>query len=187
MKINWLDNSALIVIDMQRYFLAKGAPAFLAPQAQLIPNIVRLIANFRAKGLPIVFTRHAHCRGSDTGEMGRFWKNHLPWEGTRHAELINEISPLRNEAVITKTRYSAFEGTKLEKILQHHKVRKIVLCGVMTNLCVETTARHAFIKNFEVIIAGDACAANTKRHHLASLLNLSYGFALVKKTSEIVK
>jgi nicotinamidase-related amidase len=185
MKGPFLSRAALIAVDMQRYFLRRGAPAFLSPPRRLVPNALRLVEAFRGAGLPVIFTRHAHRRGSETGEMGRFWRGHLPWDGTRHAELIPEIEPLPDEPVITKVRYSAFEGTGLEAFLRKLGVREVVLCGVMTNLCVETSARHAFMKDFEVTIAQDACAANTPRHHAASLLNLSYGFARLETSRSI--
>lgn len=186
MKSETLDGTALLVIDMQRYFLSKGAPAYISPPATLLPNVCSLIDSFRATARPLVFTRHAHRRGSDTGEMGRWWRNRLLWEGTRNAELIPEIQPARGELLITKTRYSAFEETKLAAYLKKKRVRKIVICGVMTNFCVETTARHAFMKDFEVFVVSDACASSDKRYHKASLLNLAHGFARIVKTREIV-
>lgn len=180
-----LCTSALLVIDLQRYFLEKGAPAFLNPSAKLLPNIVRLIDAFRASHLPVIFTRHAHIKGSDTGEMGRFWGGHLPWEGTRNAELITAIKPLPDEPVIVKSRYSAFEGTNLEAFLRTLGVTTLTICGVMTNCCVETTARHAFLKDISVIVVNDACAASKPAYHRASLLNLGYAFARIEKTSTL--
>ncbi|MFA4874637.1 MAG: isochorismatase family cysteine hydrolase [bacterium] len=186
MKKQNISASALLVIDMQRYFLCKDAPAFLPPPARLVPNVLDLIDLFRAAGRPVVFTRHAHRRGSDTGEMGRWWRNYLPWAGTRHAELIPEIAPRQGEPVITKTRYSAFEGTRLAAYLRRKRVSKLVICGVMTNFCVETTARHAFMKDFEVIVVSDACCSSKTRYHRASLLNLAYGFARISTTQQLL-
>jgi nicotinamidase-related amidase len=182
-----MDRSALLVIDMQRYFLSSDGPAYLAPPARLISNVLKLIDCFRAADYPVFFTRHAHKRGSDTGEMGRWWHGHLPWEGSRHAELIAEINPARNEPVITKSRYSAFEGTRLETFLRRRGVSSVVICGVMTNFCVETTARHAFMKDFEVMVVRDACCSSDNKYHRASLLNLAYGFARIETTSAVIK
>lgn len=182
-----LRRSALIAIDLQRYFLAKGAPAFLHPPKSLIPNAQRLIEAFRAALLPVLFTRHAYPRGADTGEMGRFWGRHLPWEGTRHAELIEQITPLPGEPVLRKERYSAFEGTKLAEALRAIGVEQLVLFGVMTNLCVETTGRHAFMKDFRVVVVPDACWSSRPQLHRAALANLEYGFGRLIRTAEVVK
>lgn len=180
-------NPALLVIDVQRYFFERSAPAFLKYAPKILPNIIRLINTFRAAKLPIVFTRHAHKRGSDTGQMGRWWKNKLPWEGVKTSELVSAIRPERGELFITKTRYSALEKTQLESWLKKRNVDTVVLCGVMTNLCLETTARHAFMKNFQPVVVEDACAANTRAHHRASILNLKHGFAVIEKTGTAVK
>jgi len=183
----YLSNSALAVIDMQRYFLEEDASAYLGAPKHLIPNAVELVAAFRTAKRPIVFTRHAHQRGSDTGEMGRWWDGRLPWEGERQSELIDELGPAAGERLITKIRYSAFEGTDLDAWLRERNVDTLVLCGVMTNLCVETTARHAFMKDLQPVIVEDACASSESRYHEASIMNLEYGFAHIEKTDSILK
>lgn len=179
-------NSALLVIDVQRYFFDRRAPAFLDDAPAIVPNILKLIGAFRRAGLPVAFTRHAHRNGEPTGQMGRWWDRKLPWEGTREAELIDKLRPGPEDILITKTRYSAFERTDLDSWLKARNVASTVLCGVMTNLCVETTARHAFMKDLQPVIVRDACAANTKRHHRASILNLSYGFAHIVETDDVI-
>jgi isochorismate hydrolase len=64
-------------------------------------------------------------------------------------------------------------------------VKNVVLCGVLTHLCVETTARHAFMLNFQPIIVSNACASESKEHHDAALLNLAHGFAYICETKTI--
>lgn len=182
-----LDNSALLVVDMQRYFLEPCAPAFLKDGPRIIPNVAKLIQLFRTAEKPVVITRHAHGKGKSTGQMGRWWADELPWDGTREAELIKEISPRPKDILITKDRYSAFENTRLDMKLRALKVSTVIICGVMTNLCVETTARDAFIKDYQPVIVEDACATKNRAYHKASILNLSYGFALIRKTDEIIK
>jgi len=175
-----------MVIDMQRYFMERGASAFLAPPCTMVPNVLALIDEFRARGLPIIFTRHAHRKGDPAGQMGRWWKGKLPRLGDPESEIIDSISPMKGELCITKQRYSAFEGTDLAERLRRRRVRTLAICGVMTNLCVETTARHAFMKEFQPVIVKDACAANSQRLHKASLANLAYGFAHIVGTREIL-
>ncbi len=182
-----IKKSALLVIDMQRYFLESGARAFLDPPTNLIPNVSSLISAFRKSNRQIVFTRHAHTKGEATGQMGRWWDEELPWNGDEDSELIDGIVPRSSEIILTKTRYSAFEETELDQALKRFDVDTVVICGVMTNLCVETSARHAFMKNFRVVVVDDACATKSEEYHRASLLNLSYGFANIEQTDTIVK
>lgn len=178
---------ALLVIDMQRYFLERGADASLAQGPGIIPRVLSLIGAFRKAHLPIVFTRHAHRRDGPAGQMERWWRGRLPREGDQQSELIASIVPEPGEIFLTKTRYSAFEGTDLDDQLRSRGATTVVLCGVMTNLCVETTARHAFMKDFQPVVISDACAANDEAHHRAALLNLSYGFAIIETTESIMK
>ncbi|MFH0799792.1 MAG: isochorismatase family cysteine hydrolase [Pseudomonadota bacterium] len=188
MRENKIDykRSALLIIDVQRYFFDPDGGAFLEGAPAILPNILKLIAAFRAAGLPVAFTRQAHRKGEPTGQMGRWWNDKLPWDGTPDAELIRELAPKDGDFLIAKTSYSAFEGTRLEEHLRKNGVTTTVICGVMTNLCVETTARHAFIRDFQPAVVEDACAANTPEHHRASILNLSYGFAFIEKTDGLI-
>jgi nicotinamidase-related amidase len=182
-----LAKSALAVIDMQCYFLEEDADAYLGAPKRLVTNVLELVGAFRGAAKPIVFTRHAHAKGSDTGEMGRWWDGKLPWEGDRQSDLIDDLEPSSGERIITKVRYSAFEGTDLDAWLRERSVDTLVVCGVMTNLCVETTARHAFMKDIQPVIVEDACASSDSNYHKASIMNLGYGFAHIESTDSIRK
>jgi nicotinamidase-related amidase len=181
-----LKAAALMVIDMQRYFLEPDADAYLSPAASLVPNAVKLIEAFRDAGRPVIFTRHAHPEGDDAGQMGRWWRGKLPRIGDPQSELIDAVAPAKDEPVIVKQRYSAFEGTDLHARLRRQNVDSVIICGVMTNLCVETTARHAFMKDLQPYVVEDACAAGSTEHHRASITNLEYGFAYIVKTRDVV-
>lgn len=182
-----LTKSALIVIDMQRYFLEDGADAYLGAPNSLVSNVKSLIGAFREAKKPVIFSRHAHRKGDDPGQMWRWWEGKLPWEGQTQANLVDEITPAADEILITKTRYSVFEGTDLNDQLKDLGMNAVVLCGVMTNLCVDTTARHAFMKDFQPIVVEDACASNCKDLHDAAISNLKYGFAYIEKTESILR
>lgn len=186
MKFRSLSSAALVVIDMQRYFLSPEGDAFLKAGPAIVPNIAGLIEFFRKRGRPVVFTRHAHKKGEPAGQMGRWWKNELPFDGDPQSELIEKLKPRKDEMVITKARYSAFERTILGPYLKGHNIETVVVCGVMTHLCVETTARHAFILDFQPVVVSDACATQSKEHHDASLLNLAHGFAHVVDTKTLL-
>lgn len=180
-----LKKSALVVVDVQRYFFEQGAAAFLNPSPNVLKNILRLINAFRMCGRPVFFTRHAHKKSKDMGQMGRWWDGKLPFDGDPTSELMPEIKLTAGDILLTKTKYSAFEETTLEENLRERNVDTVVIAGAMTNVCVETTARHSFIKDFQPVIAEDACAANSLEHHSASILNLSYAFALIEKTGSL--
>ena len=83
-------------------------------------------------------------------------------------------------------RYDAFIGTCLKEMLWQQGVDTVVVSGVLTNLCCETTARTAFVNDFSVIFLQDGNAAKTQAFHDASVMNLEYGFATIKKCQEFI-
>ncbi len=178
---------ALIVIDMQRYFLDPRCDAFLKGGPSIIKAVLDLISAFRKSNRPVFYTRHACRKKEDCGVMSSWWRDKLPRDGDFQSELISQLKPSADEVVITKKKYSAFEGTRLKKLLLKEKIREVVICGVMTHLCVETTARHAFLLDFQPVVISDACASENKKYHNASLLNLGHGFAHIITAKELIK
>lgn len=181
---------ALLVVDMQRYFVdcADGEPVSeLYFGADAARNVRRLIGAFRESGNLIVYTRHAHDDLSfegGAGMMSVWWDDGIE-EGTPESEIVAFVEP-RGEEVLTKERYSAFFGTELEGYLRRNGISQVAICGVMTNLCCETTARDAFMRDFAVFFAADATATKTEQMHVASLMNLAYGFAKIVTADEII-
>ncbi len=189
-----IKRSALLVIDMQRYFLEPRRHGFCPAAVAVIGNVRRLIEHFRKNDRPVIFTRHAHKKnGSDLGILGKWWDG-MPTEGSPESELDLRINlpPLKKggrggfEYVLTKSRYSAFVGTKLDSILKKHKVKEVVITGVMTNICCETTARDAFMRDYMVRFLADATGSPEERMHVATLYNLAYAFADVCTTEELL-
>jgi nicotinamidase-related amidase len=179
--------SALLVIDMQRFFADPACKGYLPCTAAILPNLRQLLATFRRARRPVIFTRHAHHPEMlDAGIMVQWWKENIV-EGTPESEILPELAPRANEKVVTKHRYSAFFDTDLETVLRSLKVEDLVLCGVMTNMCVESTARDAYFRDYRSFVPADATGAPTEEMHRASLLNLSYGFAWVTTAAAIVK
>ncbi|UCE37661.1 MAG: cysteine hydrolase [Thermoplasmata archaeon] len=179
-------SSALIVMDMQKFFLSEESHAFIPASKAIIPNVRDLIASFRNRDLPVIFTRHSLKKNEEPGIMGRWWADVIR-EDSELSNITNLLTPLDSEIVIRKTRYSAFFGTELEKVLKREKVENIVVTGVMTHLCCETTAREAFMKDFEVFFVVDATATQNEELHLSTLRTLSDGFAVPVTTKEILK
>jgi nicotinamidase-related amidase len=181
------DHAALLVVDMQNYFLAESAPAYLPAGAVVMPNVSKIIKVFRKAKRPVVFTRHVHHPdGLDAGIMGWWW-NDMIIEGSPESEIHRDLAPLPNEKVILKHRYSAFYHTDLETVLRALKIDDLVICGVMTNLCCESTARDAFYRDFRVFFPADGTASVSEEMHVASLMNLAYGFAVISSVGDIIK
>jgi nicotinamidase-related amidase len=106
-------------------------------------------------------------------------------EGTPESEVHPELAPLPGEKEILKHRYSAFYNTDLETILRCLKIEDLVITGIMTNMCCESTARDAYFRDYRVFFLADGTGSITEDMHLASLLNLAFGFAWVTSTGTI--
>lgn len=168
---------ALLVVDMQNFFLDPASPSFTCGGLAVIPNIRNLIAGFRQAGIPVIYTCHVHHPDDlDVGIMGWWWKGKC-LEGSPESEIHPELSPKPGEKVIFKHRYSAFYNTDLETILRCLKIEDIVVCGIMTNMCCESTARDAYYRDYRVFFTADGTGSINEEMHLASLLNLGFGFA----------
>jgi ureidoacrylate peracid hydrolase len=179
--------SALLVVDMQNFFLDPDSPTFTCGGLAIIDNIKSLIQMYRESNLPVIFTRHVHDReGIDAGIMKWWWEG-MCIENTPESEIIEEIAPLPNEKVILKHRYSAFYNTDLEVYLRGLKIEDLVITGIMTNMCCESTARDAYYRDYRVFFLADATGSVNEEMHFASLLNLSFGFAYVTRTIEIIE
>jgi len=118
--------------------------------------------------------------------MGQWWRENII-EGTRAGDIIPDLAPRSSDKVVTKHRYSAFFDTDLQTVLRSLRIEDLVICGVMTNMCVESTARDAYFRDYRSFIPADATGAPTEEMHCASLLNLAYGFARVTTTAAIVQ
>ena len=182
-----LSKSALLVVDMQRFFADPAGKGYLSCTEAIVPNLMQLLKGFRRARRPVIYTRHAHHPEMlDAGIMVQWWKENIV-EGAPESEIIAELAPRASEKVVTKHRYSAFFDTDLQTVLRSLRVEDLVICGVMTNMCVESTARDAYFRDYRSFIPADATGAPTEEMHCASLLNLAYGFAWVTTSAAIVE
>jgi bifunctional isochorismate lyase/aryl carrier protein len=171
---------ALLVIDMQRHFL-DGEMVPSAPA--VIPHINRLIDAFRRANRPVLFTRHLN-RKDDAGMMEEWW-NGLISSDDPNSQLDKRVN-VGVSTVINKTQYGAFYKTELEAMLRRDNITQVVVCGVVTHLCCETTARCAFLRGFSVVFPPDATASYNRALHQASLLTLCHGFVIPMPVDDIV-
>ncbi|UCG93007.1 MAG: cysteine hydrolase [candidate division WOR-3 bacterium] len=177
------DTAALLIIDMQKYFRDKESDAQVPGMNQLVPNMKNLIQVFNENNCPIIFTRHIDSDDKDN-LMLRWWKEQIR-EDDELSQVIEDFDTSGGKVII-KHQYDAFLYTDLEEILKKKKIKQIVICGVLTNICCETTARSAFMRGFEVYFVTDATATYKKEMHEAALLNLSYGFAVLMTTADVL-
>jgi len=172
-------SSALLVVDMQRFFLDADSPTFTCGGLAILPRVKNLLGTFRRAGRPVIFSQHVHHPGDlDSGIMGWWWEGKC-LEGSPESEIHPELAPLPGEKVVPKHRYSAFYNTDLETVLRCLKIEDLVIAGVMTNMCCESTARDAYYRDYRVFLPADGSGSINEEMHLASLLNLAFGFAYV--------
>jgi len=176
---------ALLVIDMQKFFLDPKSPSFTEGGLAIIKRCAELISSFRRAKRPVIFTRHVHKSPDLDGGLTTLWWKENCIEGTEESEIHDALKPLPNEKVVFKHRYNAFYNTDLEIVLRCLNIRDLVICGIMTNVCCESTARDAFMRDFRVFFPADANGSVTEELHLASLKNLAFGFAYVCRSEEI--
>lgn len=185
MELNF-DKSALLIIDMQKFFLDEKSPTFTCGGLAIMPKIKKLLEIYRKAGRPVIYSLHVHHPDNlDSGIMKQWWEG-MCIEGSPESEVHDEIKPLAGEKQILKHRYSAFYNTDLETILRCLKVEDLLITGIMTNMCCESTARDAYYRDYRVFFPADATGSINEEMHLASLLNLSFGFAYVCNTDKII-
>ena len=204
--------TALLVIDMQRYFVSPHYPLMqtfekLVPgvsaaycermNASVIPNINMLLGGFRAMQIPVMYTAIGTCM-PDGQDLNSMWKSldqlSLDTIGERMFPAVDEpswqiddsVAPQPGELVINKTSSGTLNSTMLDQTLRNMGIESLVICGVTTDVCVETTARDAADRGFDVTIAEDACTAFSSDLHRAALQAFSYAFGRVRKTQELL-
>jgi ureidoacrylate peracid hydrolase len=188
--------AALIVVDVQNDFVsAEGSAAKrgddVGAAVAMVPNLTRLIEAARRVGLTIIYIRTTHSEWTDTPSWiyRTSQKSGLNTcrEGSWGAEFYDGISPLPSERVVTKHRYSAFINTDLNTVLKARGIQSVLVCGVATNVCVETTARDGYMYDYYVTMIDDCSAAYDARLHMGTLENIRRHFGLVASSHEIIE
>ena len=177
--------TALLVVDMQ--------VVFTSMTHNCLSNILKLDAKFKAKSMDRIYTQHGHTKE----ELTPPFKNQLvkKWgvngsiaKGSPDWELMLDIAKASHGCpVVGKNTYDAFLNTDLEDVLQDQNIERVVVCGVMTDCCCDTTARSAFNRGFETWLVSDACGTATKKQHESGLNGFGYAFGDVVKTEEVLE
>lgn len=171
------DSRAILFIDCQEYFRTLLSP--------VLENIKKVIDAAHRVDVPLFFTQHGHKPNEDPGMLSKWWAD-IIIEGSENSELLPELGVQPEDTVIKKDRYSAFYNTPLKKILGAKGIKDLIIGGVMTNLCCETTARDAFVRDFRVFFLVDGTSTANADFHLATLKNLSYGFATLMTCDQVL-
>ncbi len=157
--------NAVLVIDMLRGFLEEGHPLYGGDNVRrIIPNIQRLLEKESSLDSKIYFVCDNHDK--DDPEFKMFPPHCIA--GTAEAEIIPELSKYALE-IIKKKRYSAFYGTDLEKKLEKLKPDRLVVCGVLTNICVMHTVADARNRDYAVEVPADCVASPDEAAHRFAL------------------
>lgn len=191
---------ALMVIDVQNDFChPEGAMAQRGVDTSGSPAIAevteRLCSAFRAADRPVIFVRTEHGPWTDSPAwMQRLEESRLGGkedvppicaEGSWGSQFFT-LAPAPEDRVITKRRYSAFFGTDLETVLHARRVHSVAITGVATNVCVEATARDAFMRDYDTVVISEACGAYTLEEHNTSLRNINTYFGRVVSADELL-
>jgi nicotinamidase-related amidase len=206
------DGTALIVVDMQRAFVEADGRfprlmGVLAPDAaaayrrriadRVVPNAKRLLAAFRAAGLPVAFTG-AGTRTGDGADLAGWLRGFD--EVARHAigtpvwprvdepdwKMDASVADRDGDIVVQKTTADPFISTDLGDQLRARGVRSVIVCGLTTDVCVAATARGAADRNLETVVIEDACTTLSEQLHRASLDIVGLAFGRVAMTDEVL-
>jgi nicotinamidase-related amidase len=152
--------AAMLVVDIQNDFLAPGAPYESEPARDMVDHLNELLALCRESGIPVIFTAHSHRPdGSDLGAVAYLHpltaEGKAMKEGSEGVELYPKLDVQPSDHIIHKRRFSGFYATDLELLLRNLGVETLIIAGVATNVCCESTARDAFFRDFKVVFLAD--------------------------------
>lgn len=183
---------ALMVIDVQNLFChPEGSVTELVGPLHRIDETLRgvreAVRDARLEQRPVIYTRH--CYDAKYLNAGRNFPGPNPIgvtgrelmeldafvSGSWNAQVLDGVAPEDGDVVLDKTRYDAFLGTPLESVLRGLGVVEIDFCGVVTNICVETTVRAAFMRDFACSVFADRTTAGTREKHETALWALDTG------------
>jgi len=202
------DRTALIVVDVQRYFVhpeypfgkwvaelaADGADAyFKRVHALVIPNIQRLLERARQLGLFVVFTEVGSLQ-PDGADLPGWMRRHIATSGAAvyppfsdpSCRVDDSISPHPGELILQKTTSGPLNSTKLDQTLRVLKIDTVVVAGLVTDVCVAQTAREFGDRDFDAIVVDDACASMDDARHKAALETIAITFGFVASTEDVL-
>jgi len=189
--------TALVVVDMQNFFMQEGEPMASAAARDIVPNVNRLAHAVREAGGRVIWIQMEASEESITQwrnfhelfrTEGREYRlRSLSRQGEGH-QLWQDLEIDPADEHVIKRRYSAMiqGGSDLESVLQGGAIQTVLITGVATNVCCESTARDAMMRGFRTIMVSDANASFTEAEHEAALLNFIPYFGDVQSTDVVL-
>jgi nicotinamidase-related amidase len=190
------DRCALLVIDMQNDFLKPGGVlCFGEKPMAVVPKIMRILEYCHKSDLPVIYTKTILNDQYNMSPLEASYQPALFQEGMRAgtwgAEIIDELTPQPGDQIVIKHRYDAFYNTNLELMLNNIRglgvVDTVIIVGTVTNVCCESTARGAFMRDYKVVFVSDANGASDEEAHMATLSNISRFFGRVIDTEGLLQ
>jgi ureidoacrylate peracid hydrolase len=201
--------TAVLVVDMQNAFASPGgmldvAGVDISSAGRAVDNARRVAEAARTAGVPVIYLAMGYATDlSDAGddespnpqkELSLVLRRDDPGVsspllavGTWNFAIVDAMTPQPDEPVIVKTRYSGFRGTNLDTLLRHHGIRMLLVVGITTNVCVESTIRDAFFHEYWPVLVEDATmAAGPPGVHEATIFNVRTFFGWVARTESVV-
>lgn len=168
--------AALLVIDMQNDFVRPGRPMSVPMALERLPTMTRVVADCRSAGMPVIFTEHVLLSTFDISPLETAYNPVLRQTGLRAgtfgARIVDELTPEPADVVVRKHRYDAFHNTSLETVLATvagpRRIDTVVIIGTLTEVCCDSTARGAFMRDFRVAFVGDATGGMSEAAQLAT-------------------
>lgn len=196
--------AALVLVDLQYFDASRhhgigrmwtasgGDPAavdefFTRVEDVVVPNAVRLVEACRARGVPRLFVRMGMPEPGGAGLPWRYRSFGLPEKlGPEEQRFLDELAPVDGDLVLSKWTSSAFVSTDIDHVLRNLGRDTLVVCGVVTDGCVESTVRDAADHGYRVAIVDDACAALRTEAHQQAIERLDRNYALRKSTDDVL-
>ncbi len=189
------EHAALLVIDVQNDFVAENGffhrvGADIATIQRAVPPLIRLIDQAREAGVLTVFVQAIYDPEHVSAPLReRNARRGIPiprcLTGSWGAEFCG-VRPLPSEPVVIKHRYSAFTNPELKARLDKRGIRSLLLTGVSTDTCVESTARDFYFADYYVTLVADCCAAASQQDHTVALSRFDRDYGAVVSSSEVI-
>jgi len=203
-RIITTDNTALVIIDMQKDFCQEGGYFHsmgysVQPARKIVPVIKGILEKMRKLGFPIFHTREGHEPNMSDCPPTKYWRSlnlsevgigsrgplgRVLIQGEDGWNIIPELEPLKKEVVIDKCGKGTFHATSFDAMLRNLNIRNLILCGVTTDVCVHTTMREANDRGYDCLLLTDATAAADEDVHWAAVKSVQLSGGIFGATTD---
>ncbi|MBI2881651.1 MAG: cysteine hydrolase [Candidatus Tectomicrobia bacterium] len=194
-------HAALLVVDIQNDFVAEGGMMDregndLTLAREMVPRLEQLIEDAREADVPVIFIRNVYntdanwylsdvwLEQAQRARQGSYVTHSVcapdSWAGDFY-----RVRPTEKDVIVTKHRFSAFQDTDLDLILRSRGIRTLIMTGIATNVCVESTTRDGFFRDYYIVFTSDCTATYSKEDHEATLRNIRRYFGQVVTADEV--